>query len=93
MEPLSENATSKIIFFDKADQLFLATLGRRLFPSKSKLLSEAFDFLHEHFAQNYSKYLVIDTSPLSLLPQKLMVRSNIFPDKEGKVHPIFFIPN
>lgn len=90
---LSRNATSKVIFFDKADQLCLSTLGRRIFPNHTKLLSEAFTFLHEHFAENYSKYLIIDTSPLSFLPQKMMVRSNIFPDEKGKVKPIFFIPN
>lgn len=90
---MSRNSTSKVIFFDKADQLFLTTLSRRIFPNNHKLLSEAFDFLFENYPQNYSKYLVIDTSPLSNLPQKLMVRSNIFPEKDGKVKPIFFIPS
>ena len=90
---LSRNTTSKIVFFDKADQLFLSTLSRRLFPSHPKILSEAFSFLIEHFPENYAKYLVVDTSPKSHLPQKLMIRSNIFPEKDGKIRPIFFIPS
>lgn len=90
---LSRNSTSKIIFFDKADQLFLSTLSRRIFPHNHKLLSEAFEFLFENFPNVFSKYLVIDTSPHSHLPQKLMVRSNIFPGQDGKIRPLFFIPS
>lgn len=89
---LSRNATAKIVFFDKADQLFLTTLSHRIFPSSPRILSESFNFLIENFPEKYSKYLVIDTSPNSHLPQKLMVRSNIFPEKDGKIRPIFFIP-
>lgn len=90
---LARNTTAMIIFHDKADQLFLSTLSRRYFPSHHKILNESFDFLFENFADSYSKYLVIDTSPRSHLPQKLMIRTNIFPDPTDKIiRPIFFIP-
>ena len=90
---LSRNTTAKIIFYDKADQLFLSTLSRRLFPSHPKILNEAFCFLIENFPENYAKYLVVDTSPSSYLPQSFMIRTNIFPEKDGIVRPIFFPPN
>lgn len=90
---LARNLTAMIIFHDKADQLFLSTLSRRYFPSNHKLLIEAFDFLFENFPETYCKYLVIDTSPKSHLPQKLMVRTNIFPESDNKIRPIFFVPS
>lgn len=90
---LSRNSTAKIIFYDKADQLFLSTLSRRLFPTHNKILSESFNFLIENFPDNYAKYLVVDASPQSHLPQSFMIRTNIFPEKDGIVRPIFFTPN
>lgn len=90
---LSRNTTAKIVFYDKADQLFLSTLSRRIFPHQPKILTEGFNFLIENFPENYSKYIVIDTCPNSHLPHKLMIRTNIFPEKDGIVRPIFFIPD
>jgi len=90
---LSRNATAKIVFYDKADQLFLSTLSRRIFPHNPNILTDGFDFLIENYPENFSKYIVIDTRPISYLPKKLMVRSNIFPEKDGVIRPVFFIPN
>lgn len=89
---ISRNTTSKVIFFDKADQLFLSTMSRRLFPSHPNLLNEAFEFIMERFPDNYAKYLIVDSGAKSFLPRKLMIRSNIFPEKDGETRPIFFIP-
>lgn len=89
----SRNATAKIVFYDKADQLFLSTLSRRIFPHHPKILTDGFNFLIENFPENYAKYIVIDTCPKSHLPQKLMIRTNIFPDQDGIVRPVFFIPD
>lgn len=89
---ISRNTTSKVIFFDKADQLFLSTMSRRLFPSHPNLLNEAFEFIMERFPENYAKYLIVDSGAKSFLPRKLMIRSNIFPENDGETRPIFFIP-
>lgn len=89
---IARNTSAKIIFFDKADQLFLSTMSRRLFPAHPNLLNEAFEFLIEKYPQEYSKYLVVDTASKSHLPRQFMVRSNIFPEKDGETRPIFFTP-
>lgn len=83
---ISRNATTKVIFEDKGDNLCLNILSRRIF-SNSNILQNAFDWLKENTNE---RYLVIDCSPLSHLPKKLQLRSRIFPMDDSKIRPIFF---
>ncbi len=86
------NCSEKLIFFNKVDKLPLITLSRQIFPGHSNFLTECFDVLFEVEKSDDLKYLLIDASPLSLLPHKCIVRTNIFPASDGKIRPIFFFP-
>ena len=56
-------------------------------------LPHCFDFLAEKSEdlEPHTNYLVIDSNSRSLLPRNLIVRSNIFPNENGKTNPIFFM--
>ena len=79
----------------KFDQIskkrFLYLSGSKLFGNK-KFLSEAFDFLFEHFPEEYGKYILVDVSQQSSLPRNMQARSRIFPDENNEIKPVFFFP-
>ncbi len=87
------NCSEKVLFHDKVDQNQLSILSRHLMPNKPNFLQECFDFLFENTNKSDQKYLVIDANPLSNLPHNCIVRSFIFPQKDGKIRPMFFFPN
>ena len=89
---LIRNCSEKVIFHDKVDQNQLQILSRHIFPSKPNFLKECFNILYNIKTRKELKYLFIDASMLSELPHNAIVRSNIFPEKDGKVRPMFFFP-
>ena len=90
---LVRNCSEKVIFHDKVDQMQLSILSRQIFPSKPNFLRKCFDFIYEICEKTELKYLLIDASPLSDVPHNALVRSFIFPAKDGKTRPVFFFPN
>ena len=89
---LIRNCSEKVIFHNKVDQNELQILSRHIFPSKPNFLKSCFDILFKVIPTTQLKYLLIDGSMLSHLPQNAVVRSNIFPEKDGQIRPMFFFP-
>ena len=89
---LIRNCSEKVIFHDKIDQMQLSILSRQIFPSKPRFLRECFDFIYQKTEKFDLKYVLLDASPLSEVPYNAIARSFIFPDKDGKIRPIFFFP-
>lgn len=88
---MSKNCSTKVIFWDHSDVQLLGILSSKMFPKKSS------GFLHQCFEWMYKntdvEYIVIDSSPVSLLSRQMKVRTDIFPRREGeKPKPIFFFP-
>jgi len=59
----------------------------------ANFLKQAFERLKIINKAGDLQYLLIDSSNISHLPDKLMIRSRIFPEADGKVRPLFFIPH
>ncbi len=89
---LIRNCSEKVIFHDKIDQMQLSILSRQIFPTKPSFLKECFDFIYKHTQKRDLKYILLDASPLSDVPYNAIARTFIFPDKDGKVRPVFFFP-
>ncbi len=89
---LIRNCSEKVIFHDKIDQMQLSIVSRQIFPSKPRFLQECFDFIYKNTAKLDLKYVLLDASPLSDVPYNAIARSFIFPEKDGKIRPIFFFP-
>ncbi len=89
---LMRNCSEKVIFHNKVDQNQLQILSRHMFPSKPYFLKDCFDILFKICSPSNLRYLLIDGSILSQLPHNAIVRSNIFPENDGKVRPMFFFP-
>ncbi len=88
---LIRNCSEKVIFHNKVDYNQLAVLSRHMSPGNPNLLKECFEFIYEHTAKTDLKYVLIDSSPLSDLPYNACIRTFIFPQKDGKVRPVFFL--
>ncbi len=89
---LIRNCSEKVLFHDKVDQNQLQILSRHIFPSRPNFLKECFNILFDITLKQELRYLLIDASMLSQLPHNAIVRSNIFPEKDGNVRPMFFFP-
>ncbi len=89
---LIRNCSEKVIFHDKVDQNQLQILSRHIFPSKPNFLKDCFTTLFNIKQRDELKYLLIDASMLSQLPHNAIVRTNIFPEKDGVIRPMFFFP-
>ena len=89
---LIRNCSEKVIFHNKVDQNQLQILSRHIFPSKPNFLKDCFDVIFKVMPAQHLKYLLIDASMLSHLPHNAIVRTNIFPEKDGKTRPMFFFP-
>ena len=90
---LVRNCSEKVFFHNKVDQLELSIISRQIYPSKPHFLKKCFDQVYAKTKKKDLKYLLIDASPLSDVPQNAIVRSFIFPREDGKVRPIFFLPS
>jgi hypothetical protein len=79
---ISLNTQYVILFRSLRDASQITTLGRQLFPGKSKLLTQVYeDIMKKSYA-----YLVIDNSPHGHLDYRL--RTNVFPGE----YPLIYIP-
>ncbi len=87
---LVRNCSEKVLFHNKVDHNQLNVLSRHINPSKPNLLKECFDFIYRNTSKSDLKYVLIDASPLSELPYNACLRTFIFPEKDGKVRPVFF---
>ncbi len=89
---LSRNCSEKVIFHDKIDLYQLQIFSRQIFPRFPNFLQECFDYIYQNTKKEDLKYLLIDASPLSDLPPNAVVRTFIFPQKDGRIRPYFFFP-
>ncbi len=87
---LVRNCSEKVIFHDKIDHNQLAVLSRHISSNNPNLLKECFDFIFQNTLKHDLKYVLLDASALSDLPYNACIRTFIFPDKDGKVRPVFF---
>lgn len=71
-----------VLFRNPRDKSQICTLGRQLFPGKTK----AFQSVYDDALSNPYSYLVIDLSPHS--DQSYQLRTNIFPKEEPIVYRI-----
>ena len=86
---LKRNAHYIFMMRNPSDKSQVATLGRQLYPRRKQQL--------EHFYESYDDatrekfgYLLIDVSPNSIEEQKL--KTNIFPDKSGRIRVVVYQP-
>ena len=87
---LHRNTSYKILFRDRGDRQWLNTFSAQMFGNKTNFLSQCMDWVVQHVENIYDHYLVIDNSPRSSLPLNMLVKTNIFPGKDGEIEPIFF---
>ncbi len=79
---ISLNTQYMVIFKSMRDVSQITTLGKQLFPGRSKLLTQVYE---DVMRQPYN-YLVIDNSPHA--NQKYRLRTRIFPGED----PIVYVP-
>ena len=89
---LVRNASYLICFQSLMDSHWLAHLSRQMFPSKKNILTDVMQWVQEHFTTNWSKYILIDCSPKSTLPDKYRIRTQIIPNDNNVFEPIIFVP-
>jgi septin family protein len=89
---LHRNTSYKVLFRDRGDRQWLNTFSSQMFGNKTNFLTQAMDFVVQHVHNIYDHYLVVDNSPRSTLPSNMLVKTNIFPNKDGVIEPIFFEP-
>ncbi len=87
------NCSEKVIFFDKTDANQLSILSRQIFPKYPYFLQECFDWIFANRMNDYLKYVLIDSSSLSHMPYNAIVRTCIFPEKDGAVRLRLFFPD
>ena len=87
------NCSEKVIFFDKTDANQLSILTRQIFPKYPYFLQECFDWIFSNRKNDPLKYLLIDSSSLSEMPYNAIVRTCIFPEKDGEVRLRLFFPD
>ena len=87
------NCSEKVIFFDKTDANQLSILSRQIFPKYPYFLQECFDWIFSNRVNDLLKYVLIDSSSLSQMPYNAIVRSCIFPEKDGEVRLRLFFPD
>ena len=84
---LFRNYSEIVLLYTRSDKLALRTLGVQMFPDNVRILIKAMSWVAKHI-DSYLKYLLLDVSPLTRLPQNMIIRTDIFGPS-----PIFFIPN
>lgn len=81
----------KVIFNDVSDKTYLATISQRI-SGRSNFLKESFLKLKKCAPDQRYNYIMVDSHPNSdLTHRNLFIKTNIFPGKEKKIRPIFFI--
>jgi len=86
---LSRNLNYRCIFFNRLDLTEIRTISMQI-CHKPKFLLESFQFLKQEFPREPA-YIVVDGHGRSDVDE-LFVRSQIFPQDDGEIRPIFFFP-
>ncbi len=86
------NCSEKVLFFDKTDAKQLSMLSMQIYPTKPCFLKSCFDWIFKYHSHEKLKYLLIDSSVISLFPHNALVRTFILPNSAGRVEPILFFP-
>ena len=86
---MKRNAHYIVLMRNPSDKSQLTVLGRQLFPRKKSLLDHFYESYDDATRNRYG-YLVIDVSPNSDESEKL--KTNILPDKNGKLAIIVYQP-
>lgn len=89
---LSRNATIKVVFDDLADRQWVSFLNRQVEPEHKNFLPQVMTWLRQNVKNYYDQYVVLDASKNNKMPYDLRVKTNIFPNEQGIVQPIFFTP-
>jgi septin family protein len=87
---LHRNTSYKVFFRDRGDRQSLNTYSSQMFGNKSNWLTQCMDWVVQHVENMYEHYIVVDNSPRSSLPTNMLVKTNIFPNSNGDIEPIFF---
>jgi hypothetical protein len=87
---LMRNTTDKIVFRDKSDRQWLSILSRQMFPDKPNFLSKVMSWVQENVSNVYEQYIAIDNNPKSILGDDFLIKTNILPNDEGVVEPVYF---
>ena len=86
---ITRNLNYKVLFFNRLDIKEIRNVSLQV-SNHPNFLTESFDFLHQEYP-NEPAYIVIDGHIKSKL-KKLFVRSQIFPEEDSEIRPIFFFP-
>ena len=86
---IKRNAHYLVLTRNPSDKSLISILGRQLFPRKRSLLDHFYEAYDDATKSRYG-YLVIDVSPSSSEEEKL--KTNILPDRKGKVAVVVYQP-
>ena len=86
---ITRNINYKVVFSNRLDIKEIRNVSLQI-SNQPNFLKTCFDFLNTEFPYEPS-YVVIDGHIKSKL-KSLFVRSQIFPDSDGEIRPIFFSP-
>jgi hypothetical protein len=86
------NVHYKVFFYNRVDQVELRNISIQIMPTAPDFMLSNFKFLEENIPDKFSHYIVVDGHTRSQLAQ-LHIRSQIFPNSDGEIIPIFFSPN
>lgn len=87
---LSRNYSEIVLLHTRSDKLSLRNLGVQMFPENPRILIKSMAWIEKNL-DNQLKYLLLDISPLTYLPSRMIIRTNIFMEN-GLNSPIYFIP-
>jgi hypothetical protein len=87
---IARNVHYRILFYNRVELLELRNMSLQL-SSKPNFLLSNFKFLEENFPDRYSHYILIDGHGHSK-SRNMHIRTQIFPDTDGSMRPIIFIP-
>ena len=79
------------LFNDVSDEALIANISQK-FSRRSSFLTECFEKLEKCYPEEKRHYICIDShfkSPGNSL--KLFIKSHIFPEKDNKIRPIYFL--
>ena len=81
--------TYKVFFDNPSDRVLLRTISCQITPDNPNFFLEIFKDLEKFDPSNSFNYILVDANPQSAM-RKLNVRSNIFPEIDGKIRPFCF---
>lgn len=86
---ICRNINYKVLFQNRLDLRECRNVSLQI-CNQPNFLSESFEFLNQEYPDEPS-YIVID-GHIRSKHKKLFVRSQIFPNNDGKIEPIYFFP-